>query len=129
MAPTDSSGCTASSSAGPQSHAASSTSTGPSTYASPNHVHEQRQFIVSFTLAIVMEQKQMPLRGSMGAPVFRAVDIANFIDPYECLSSCTRTDLAVDDFIPMFLSYCSEMIQETIKMINGYLWQDWERIQ
>jgi len=63
----------------------------------------------------------MPLPGTMGAPVFAEADVTKFIEAYNRLSFRTGTDPAAEDVIAMFPYYCSETIQETIMMINGYL--------
>jgi len=71
----------------------------------------------------------MPLPGTMGAPVFGGADVTKFIEAYESLSSRTGTDPAAEDVIATFPYYCSETIQETIKMMNGYLRKDWEQLK
>jgi len=124
-----SSGRASFSNAGPSSDPGSSASAGPSANASCNHVHDQMQFIESFALAIAKEKRQMPLPGTMGAPVFGGVDVTKFIEAYESLSSRTGTDLVAEDVIATFPYYCSETIQETIKMMNGYLRKDWEQLK
>jgi hypothetical protein len=80
-------------------------------------------------LAIAKEKRQMPLPGTMGAPVFRGADVTKFIEAYESLSSRTGTDPAAEDVIATFPYYCSETIQETIKMMSGYLKKDWELLK
>jgi hypothetical protein len=80
-------------------------------------------------LAIAKEKKQMPLPGTMGAPVFRGADVTKFIKAYESLSSRTRTDPAAEHVIATFPYYCLETIQETIKMMNGYLTKDWVQLK
>jgi len=67
----------------------------------------------------------MPLPGTMCAPVFGGADVTKFIEEYESLSSRTGTNPAAEDVIATFPYYCSETIQETIKMMNGYLTKDW----
>jgi hypothetical protein len=123
------SGRTTSSSAGPSSQAGSSTSAGPAANASPNHAHNQRQFIGSLALAIAMEKKQMPLPANLGAPVFGGADVTKFIEAYKSLCSRTGTDPAAEDVIATFPYYCSEMILETIEMMNGYLTKDWVQLE
>jgi len=123
------SGCNASSSAGRPTQAGFSTSAGPFGNALPNHVHNQRQLIESLALAIAKEKKEIPLPGTMGTPVFGGADITKPIKAYESISSRTVTDLAADDDIAMFPYYCSETIQETIKMMNGYLRKDWMQLK
>ena len=76
-------------------------------------------------LAIAKEKTQMPLPGTMGAPVFGRADVTKSIEAYESLSSRTVTDPASDDVIAKFPYSCSDTIQETIKMMNGYLTKDW----
>jgi len=66
----------------------------------------------------------MPLPGIMGAPVFGGADVTKSIDAYKSLCSCTVTHPAAKDVIATFSYYCSETIQETIKMINVYLRKD-----
>jgi len=70
----------------------------------------------------------MPLPGTMGAPVFGEPDVMKFIEADESLSSRTGTDPAAEDVITLFLYSCSETIQETIKMMNGYLRKDWVQL-
>jgi hypothetical protein len=53
-------------------------------------------------LAIAKEKKQMPLPGTMGAPVFGGADVTKFIEAYESLSSRTGTDPAAEDVIATF---------------------------
>jgi hypothetical protein len=65
----------------------------------------------------------------MGAPVFGGADITKFIEAYESISYPTRTDPAAEDIIATFPYYCSETIQETIKMMNGYLTKDWVQLK
>ena len=71
----------------------------------------------------------MPLPSTMGAPVFGGEDITKFIEAYESLSSCTGTDPAAEYDLATFPYYCSEAIQETIKMMNGYLRKDWVQLK
>jgi hypothetical protein len=80
-------------------------------------------------LAIVKEKMQMPIPGTMGAPVFGGADVTKFIEAYDSLSSRTRTDPAAEDVIATFPYYCLETIQETIKMMNGYLMKDWVQLK
>jgi hypothetical protein len=80
-------------------------------------------------LAIAKEKKQMPLPGTMGAPVFGGAHVTKFIEAYESLSSRTETDPAAEDVIATFPYYCSETIQETMKMMNGYLTKDWVQLK
>jgi hypothetical protein len=54
------------------------------------------QFIEFFALAIAKEKRQMPLPGTMGAPVFGGADVTKFIEAYESLSSRTGTDLVAE---------------------------------
>jgi len=56
-------------------------------------------------LAIAKEKKQMPLPGAMGAPVFGAADVTQFIEAYKSLFSRTGTDLAAEDVIATFPYY------------------------
>jgi len=71
----------------------------------------------------------MPLPGIMGAPVFGGEDVTNSIEVCENLSSGTGTDPAAKNVIATFPYYCSETIQETIKMTNGYLRKDWVQVK
>jgi hypothetical protein len=80
-------------------------------------------------LAITKEMKQMPLPGTMGPPVFRGADVTKFIEVYKSHSSRTGTDPAAEDVIATFPYYRSETIQETIKMMNGYLTKDWVQLK
>jgi len=71
----------------------------------------------------------MPLLDTMGAPVFGGTDVTNFIVVYEILSSCTGTNPVAEDVIATFPYYCSETIEETIKMMNRYLKKDWVQLK
>jgi len=71
----------------------------------------------------------MPLPGTMGAPCFGGVDVTKLIEAYESLLSPTGTDLAAEDVTAPSPYYCSETIQEMIKMMNGYLRKDWEQLK
>jgi len=123
------SGCTTSSSAGPSSQGGSSTSTGPSANASPNHAHDQWQFVEYLSFAIAKQKKQIPLPGTLGAPVFGGADVTKFIEAYYSPSYGTGKDPAAEDVIATFPDYSSETIQETIKMMNGYLMKDWVQLK
>jgi len=70
----------------------------------------------------------MPLRGTMGAPVLGGADVTKFIEPYESLSSRIGTDPVAEDAIATGLYHCSETIQQTIKMMHGYLRKDWVQL-
>jgi len=70
----------------------------------------------------------MPLPGTIGAPVFRGADVTTFIEPYKGLSSHTGTELVAKDVITTFPYYFSDMIQNAIKMMHGYLRKDWEQL-
>jgi len=118
------SGHTHSSSAEPSSHVVSSTSTAPSANASPNHVHDERQFIQFMTLTIAKEHMEEPLLGTKGAPDFRGTDFTKFIQAHEDVLCRTGTDQVTDDVIESFPYYCSEMIQPSITMMNIYLSKD-----
>jgi hypothetical protein len=87
---------------------------------SSNTVQEQKNFIESLVVAIAKDKNQMPLLGTMGAPGFGGADVTKFMEAYESLSSRTGTDPSKDDVISTFPYYCSETIQEKIKMIKGY---------
>jgi len=71
----------------------------------------------------------MPLPGTMGAPVFGGADVTKCIEAYGSLSSRTGTNPAADDVIATFPYYCSETIQEMIKMMNGYLMKEWVQLK
>lgn len=107
-----SSGSITFSSAGPSSDAGSSTNARRSANVSPNVVHNQRQFIGSLALTIAKEMKEMPLLGTMGAPVIGGADVPKFIEAYESLSSHTGTNPAADDVMATLQYYSSEMIQK-----------------
>jgi len=53
----------------------------------------------------------------------------NSIEVYESLSFRTGTNLVAEDDITIFPYYCSETIQEMIKMMNGYLRKYWVQIK
>jgi hypothetical protein len=65
----------------------------------------------------------------LGAPVFGGADVTKLIVVYESLSSRTGTDPAAEDVIATFPYYCSETIQETIKMMSRYLTKDWVQLK
>jgi hypothetical protein len=94
---------------------------------SPNSVQEQKNFIESFVVAIAKEKNQMLLPGTVGGPVFGGADVTKFIKAYESLLSPTGTDPSKDDVISTFPYYCSETIQENIKMMKWYQERDWEK--
>jgi hypothetical protein len=75
------------------------------------------------------EKKQMALLGTIAAPVFGGTDIKKFFDAYKTLSSRTGTHLAGKDVVGMFRYYFLETIQETMKMMNGYLTNDWVQLK
>jgi len=65
----------------------------------------------------------------MGAPVFGGADVTKLILLYDRISFRTGTDLVPEDMIVTYPYYCSEIIQETIKMMNRYLRMDWVQLQ
>jgi len=71
----------------------------------------------------------MPLPDTMGTPVFGEADVTKFVKVYKCLSSRRRTDPVAEDVIATFPYYCLELIQETIKIMNGYLKKDWVQLK
>jgi hypothetical protein len=77
----------------------------------------------------VKEKKQMRLVDTIGAAVFRGVDITQFIEACKSLSACTGTNRAAEDGIVTFPYYCWETIRETIKMINAYLTKHWVELK
>jgi len=79
-------------------------------------------------LAMARETKQMPLLGTMGAPVFGGADVTKYIEAYKSLTSSTGTDLAAEDVVATFPYCCSETIQKTIQMMNGYRRRDWVQL-
>jgi hypothetical protein len=48
---------------------------------------------------------------------------------YKSLPSHPGTDPAGKDVIAGFQYYCTETIQETIKMMNGYLTENWVQLK
>ena len=126
---TGSTGRTTYSRGGHACHAGSSAGAGPSSDPSPDHVNNQREFILSMALAIAKKEKQMPLPGTMGTAVFGRVDVATFVEAYESLSSRTVTDTGAEGVIATFPYYCSETMPETMTMINQYLTKDWEQLK
>jgi len=75
------------------------------------------------------DNKQMPLPGTMGAPVYGGADVTKFIQAYKSLLSHTGTDLAAEDVIATILYYCPHKIQEMLKMVHGGLRKDSEQWQ
>jgi len=71
---TGSSGCSDSSGTNPSASAM------PPANASSNNVYDHRLFIESLVVAISQEQKQLPLLGIMGAPVFGGVQVTKCIE-------------------------------------------------
>jgi hypothetical protein len=53
-------------------------------------------------LAIVKELKQILLRGTIGASVFRVADVTKVIDTIESPFSRTKTDPVAEDVIATF---------------------------
>jgi len=78
------------------------------------------QFIESLALSIAKEHMQMPLPGTMGASFSGGADVIKFFKAYKSLSSCTGTDPAAKETIGTLLYCCSEMVQETIRLMNWY---------
>jgi len=69
-------------------------------------------------LIIAKENKEMLLPGTMGTPVFRGAEVTKFIEAYKTLLSLTGSDRAAENIIETFPYYCTQTIQEMIKMMN-----------
>jgi hypothetical protein len=75
-------------------------------------------------LAIIKEEMQISLPGTMGNPVFTGADVTKLIKAHKTISPCPGTDPAAKDVITTYPYYRSETIQDTLKMMNGYLTKD-----
>jgi hypothetical protein len=71
----------------------------------------------------------MPLHGTIGAPVFGGADITKFCEAYKSSSSCTGADSAAKDVMAIFPYRCLETNNETIKMMNGHLRNNWVQLK
>jgi hypothetical protein len=92
---------------------------------SPSIAYDQRQFIESLALPIALEKKQMLLLGTMHTTVVIEADVTMLIEACKTLSPPTGTNHAAEHPITTF-PYCySETIQETIRIMSGYLKKDW----
>jgi hypothetical protein len=69
----------------------------------------------------------MALLGRIRAPVFGGAVFTVFTQGYESLSSYTGTDLVAEAVVATFTHYCLERIQESIQIMNIYLWIHWEQ--
>jgi len=69
------------------------------------------------------------LPGATCAPSLGGVDVTKFIEAYKSLTSGPATNPAAKDIIATFLYYRLEAIEETIKLMNGYLRKDWELLK
>jgi hypothetical protein len=78
---------------------------------------------------ITQEKNRMPLPGTRGSPVFGGADITTVIKVYDGLFSCIATIPAAGDVHTMFPYYCSETIQEMVKMSHGYPMKDWVHLE
>jgi hypothetical protein len=65
-------------------------------------VYNQTQCIEDLALAITREMMQMPYLGTIGTPVFGAVDVSIFFEVYRSFNSHTGTNQAAEHVIITF---------------------------
>jgi hypothetical protein len=83
----------------------------------------------SLALTIGKKMIEIPLAGTMGAPVFGGAGITKCIEEYQCLSSRIVTDPAAEDINAIILYCSSDTIQATSQMMDRYLYNDFVQMK